>query len=154
MLILHHFQTCPINTHFNRIGRCSKSISSVDAWRNNATSRIWNGYVIDSNIYQLAWYRFRLQDNVLKFLSYWPFTNFIGMPSQYQASQANQATMYMPQIPPAVASSPQHQPQLYLKCLISIIMIPCYGQIILMDFYCSMDRYWIIIFLMSKYINS
>ena len=35
------------------------------------------------------------------------------MPSQYQASQANQATMYMPQIPPAVASSPQHQPQLY-----------------------------------------
>ena len=35
------------------------------------------------------------------------------MPNQYPATQANPAAMYMPTIPPAVASSPQHQPHMY-----------------------------------------
>ena len=35
------------------------------------------------------------------------------MPNQFPATQANPAAMYMPTIPPAVASSPQHQPHMY-----------------------------------------
>jgi len=37
----------------------------------------------------------------------------MGLPSQYPAPQVNPAGMYVPTMPPAVASSPQHQAQLY-----------------------------------------
>ena len=37
----------------------------------------------------------------------------LGMPNQFPATQANPAAMYMPTIPSAVASSPQHQPHMY-----------------------------------------
>jgi len=37
----------------------------------------------------------------------------MGMPSQYPSSQVNPTAMYMPGIPPAVASSPQHHPPMY-----------------------------------------
>ena len=40
-------------------------------------------------------------------------TYFTGMPNQYHAPPAGSASMYMPHIPGAVTSSPQHQPQVY-----------------------------------------
>jgi hypothetical protein len=35
------------------------------------------------------------------------------MPNQYQAPPASSGSMYMPHIPGAVNSSPQHQPHVY-----------------------------------------